>query len=453
MSWQRRLAPLALVVAVSSACSGSADQPAPDQAGAATTTTLKDDDLTTTTHASTTVEPAPTARSIHDAPESLAFSSSLDLGRLFEIDGATSPAESVGSDSLGDLLSDGTLVQATNLRAKNGEIWVRVNTTTLDSDPLGWVQAGSLRPTTLSVERFDPDNATEFRRVSRVVVDDRLDVYSSPSSTASTTGSMIETQVAMHGGNDVLSANGDSWVDVIDPDTKQVSGWVLAESFTTLTSIEAKSPDGTDVDRRADSSSTYGGGVSNGAVTAVGCNAQQITFTATSSMLGSAIVFGNAVPTGTPLRGSATEFRWAAAGGSTVYIDAGQSVTFTFPSKGTRTWYFTTLGQDGQAAHETSNGAAALNASGRAVAANVQEFQIFAGTCAQPEFTQPTIDPYVYELPEEERDAAIAEFEAELAESNAPTVTSETNTDELAPDTTVEGVTEEPTQDGADVEQ
>lgn len=457
MSWQRRLAPLAVVVAVSSACGGGGDQPGADQAAPATTVTQE-----TTTAPPEQPTTSTTSKSVpgstDDAPESLAFSSSSDLGRLFEIAGSVAPAESAGSDVLGAPLSAGTLVQATNLRARDGAIWVRVNTTDLDSDVLGWVETDSLRPTTQSVERFDPNKASEFRQVSRAVVDDLLDVYSSPDGNSSKIGSLIETEVAMHGGNDVLSATGDRWVDVIDSTSQQRIGWVLASSFTTLTSIEAKGVDAIDVDRRADSATSYGGDISAGNVVAVGCNAQQIEFTATSSSLGSAIVFGNAIPTGSPLGKSTTTFRWSATGGSTVYVDPGQAVTFTFPSRGTRTWYFTTLGTDGQASYATSGGSADLNASGKAVANDVQSFQVDEGSCAASELTEPTINPYIYDLPEDERDAALAAFEDELAEfrANGGTVTNEPSTNDAAAADDVGDAGDdpaEPTDDGADVAQ
>lgn len=383
MSWQRRLAPLALVVVIASACSGGGEQPTTDQA--APVTTVSPDATTTTKPAEspTTSSTKSISGPINDAPQSLAFSSSSDLGRLFEIDGSVSPAESAGSDTTGPLLSDGTVVQTTNLRANDGEIWARVNTTELDSEVLGWVPADSLRPTTQSIERFDPDRANEFRKVSRAVVDDLLDIYASPGGTGSTTGSLIETEVAMHGGNDVLMASGESWVDVVDPTTNQRLGWVLGESFTTLTSIEAKRPDGTDVDRRADPSASYGGDISAGDVTAVGCNAQQISFRALGSSRGSAIVFGNVVPTGTPLRGSTSEFRWSATGGSTVYVDAGETVTFTFPSADSAIWYFTTLGDDGQPEfRRTGDGA---------VATDVQQFVVDRSTCGVVVVQEPEV--------------------------------------------------------------
>lgn len=428
MSWQRRLAPLAVVVAVSGACAGDGGEPGAEQA-APVTTVAQDTSSSTTAppEQPTTSTPTSLSNSKDDAPETLAFSSSSDLGRLFEVDGSVAPATSAGSDEVGQPLDDGTLVQATNLRARDGEIWVRINSTDLDSTVFGWVAADSLRPTTQSVERFNPNNVTEFRQVSRAVVGDLLDVYSSPGGTGSKIDSMIETEIAMHGGNDVLSASGDRWVDIIEPDTQQRIGWVLASSFTSLTTIEAKSSDGSDVDRRADPSISYGGGISTGTVVAIGCNAQQIQFTPTSPSLGSAIVFGNAVPTGTPLRGSDTVFRWSASGGSTVYVDPGETVTFSFPSQGSKTWYFTTLGVDGQASYATSGGTADLNPSGKAVANNVQDFPVSPGSCAAPELTEPTLNPYFDDLPEEEREVALAAYEEELAEfqANGGVVTNE----------------------------
>lgn len=419
MSWQQRLGPLVVVVAVAGACSGGGEQPAPDQAAGETTTTIE---VTTTTAApadTATVAPPTTSSPSDEAPRTLAFSSSSDLGRLFEISGFVAPATSAGAETVGDPLSDGTLVQATSLRSSDGVVWVRINSTTdIGGGILGWVPSDDLRPTTQSVERFDADAATQFRQVSRVVIDDELSI-SATAGGGSTVGTLAETEIAMHGGTSVLTADGEVWLDVIDSTTQQRRGWVAGSSFGVLTSIEAKSPDGTDVDRRADSTLSYGGGLSTGTVSATGCNAQQLTFDATSSNLGTTVLFGTAPPVGSPLDSANTRFRWSSSGGSTVYLTPGQSVTFSFPSQSTKTWYFTTLDDDRQARFATSGGSALLDASGRATATDVQSFQVDAGACAQVDPVEPEIDPYVYDLPADERDAAIAEFEQELAEFRA----------------------------------
>lgn len=434
MSWQRRLAALAVVAATASACSGDPAEPTPELGAEATTTTTLVDDSTTTTAIEGTDRPTTeTTDAPSDvAPETLAFSSSSDLGRLFEVSGSVQPADAAGSDELGETIFDGTLVQATNLRSRSGVIWVRINSTEDANDVLGWVTADDLRPTTQTVERFDENRTTEFRQVSRVVEDDLLEVLTAPGD-GSTVATLIETEVAMHGGNSVLLPSGETWVDVVDSSTLQRRGWVPAASFRTLGSIEAKAPDGVDVARRADRDESYGGGIGTGVVSAVGCNAQQITFTGSSSTLGSAVVFGNVPPVGTPLDSSNTRFRWSSSGGSTVYLEPGQTVTFTFPSQGTKNWYFTTLGTDGEAAHVKVGGVAQLDASGRATATEVQEFRVPAGSCAPSELLEPQLDPYIYDLPEDEREEALAAFEEELAafEAAGGTVTEENASEDV----------------------
>lgn len=419
MSWQRRLGPLVAVVAMASACGGGGDTPAPEQAVSETTTTIEAPTTSAAdVQASPTIAPTTTADIADEAPETLAFSSSSDLGRLFEIEGLVAPATSAGSETLGDALSDGTLVQATSLRSSDGRVWVRINTTDETGSVLGWVPADDLRPTSQSIERFDADAVTEFRKVSSVVIDDELPIFAAAGG-GSAVGFLAETEVAMHGGSSVLTADGVLWLDVIDSTTLQRRGYVEGASFGVLGSIEAKAPDGTDVDRRADSTITYGASLSAGAVSAVGCNAEQITFEATSSTMGAAVLFGNVPPVGAPLDSSNTRFRWSSSGGSTVYLAPGQTVTFSFPSASTKTWYFTTLDDEAQANYVTSGGSARLDASGRATATDVQSFQVDAGACGQPDPVEPVIDPYVYDLPPGERDAEIAKFEQELAEFRA----------------------------------
>lgn len=435
---------LALALAAA-ACSGDAAEP-----GAAGETTTSTTAPTITTVApsskatpSSTDAPTTTAGISDTAPVSLAFSSSDDLGRLFEIDGSVSPLESPSSDVRGALIADATLVQATNLRASGDVVWARINSTDSDRSVLGWVPSDSLRPTTRSVEWSDPDAFTQFRKVGRAVEDDVLVVRTSPSVGAPSVANLVETEVAMHGGNTVLTASGERWVDVIDSSTYEQLGWVEAAWFPVLGSIEAKAPDGTDVDRRADREVSYGADISAGVVSATGCNAAQVTFESRGTTRGSAIVFGKSVPIGSPLDRSNTTFRWTAAGGSTVYLDPGQSVTFTFPTTSPWTWYFATLGEDGQAAHTTLGGTAVLNEAGRATATNTQQVALPEGSCAPNEEAAPVFDDYWYDLPPDERDAAIAQYEQELADYEA-------NDGKSVEDTSVEGAAEEPAEEPVD---
>lgn len=436
MSWQGRLAGLALVTILAGACSGESE-PLPEASAPTTTVAAPQTSEVpeTVATAPTTAAPTTTAQESDDgAPQSLAFASTSDLGRLFEIQGSVTPSEIAAGDPVETTLFDGFLVQTTNLRSRDGVMWVRVNDV-VSNEEFGWVPSDALRPTTETVELFDANRTSEFRQVGRTVPDDLLEIFAAAGGDGSPVGTLSETEVAMHGGNTVVTPDGQHWVDVIDTSSRSRRGWVLGEFFNPLSSVQAKAPDSTDVDRRADSEISYGGGISDGVVSALGCNAQQITFTAQSSSLGSSIVFGNVPPVGTPLDSNNTRFRWSSSGGSTVHIGPGESVTFSFPSIGTKTWYFTTLSEDGQPEYATSGGQADLDASGRALATDVQSFQVAAGSCAAPEEPAPTLDPYVYELPDDERDAALAEFEAELAAWEAA--------NGVSSETVVEGVAEE----------
>lgn len=436
MSWQRRLAGLALVTIIAGACSG--EEPAPQ--ASAPTTTVETPQMIETTEPVVTTTPtaAPSRETVDPTPQSLAFASTSDLGRLFEIEGSVTPAEVAGGDAVEATLLDGFLVQATNLRSRDGGIWVRVNDPET-KEVFGWVPSETLRPTTQSLALFDANRTTEFRLVSRALPDDVLEIFPAAGGDGASVGTLAPTAVAMHGGNTVLTADGEEWVDVVDSASGSRRGWVLGEFFSPLTSVQAKAPDSTDVNRRTDSSISYGGGISNGVVSALGCNAQQITFAAESQSLGSSIVFGNVPPVGTALDSTNTTFRWASSGGSTIHIGPGETVTFSFPSIGTKNWYFTTLGEDGQPEYAKVGGQADLDASGRALATDYQTFQVPAGTCAAPEDPEPKLDPYVLELPEDERDEAIAQFEAELAAWQAA--------NGIASETVVEGVAEEAQDD------
>lgn len=433
---------LALALAVAG-CSGEApEREAAGETGPSTTLAAPTTTAVATTASPSTGAPTTTGGITDAAPVSLAFSSIDDLGRLFEIDGSVAPFESPGSDVRGGLIDDATLVQATKLRARDGVIWVQVNNTNSDRSVIGWVTSDELRPTSRSVEWSTPDAFTQFRMASRILENDLLVVRQSPSDTAPSVVDLKETEVAMHGGNTILIESGELWLDVIDSRSYQQLGWVHADSFPVLSGIEAKAADGTDVDLRPDPDVDYGADISSGVISATGCNAVQVTFESRGTARGSAVVFGRSVPVGSPLDRSNTTFRWTASGGSTVYLDPGQTATFTLPTTSSQTWYFTTLGEDGQAAHEMIEGVAVLNASGRAKATDLQQFALSGGSCVPNQARAPAFDDYWYDLPADERAAAIAQYEQELAEfeaTNGPFVE----------DTTVQGTSEEPAEDEA----
>ena len=180
MNWKRLAAP-AVVLLLGAACSGgdaeegasSSTSAAPGRELASATTTRVDE----VTNSSTTDSSNLTI------PNSLAFASTDDIGRIFEVNatGFTVLAyetTSVAGDSIS--LDDGELVQATSAREVDEVLWVRGSSVTGDRTSLGWSTAEDLRPTSQSIRDDDPTVVGQFRRVAATVPDDQLGVYSTP---------------------------------------------------------------------------------------------------------------------------------------------------------------------------------------------------------------------------------------------------------------------------------
>jgi len=142
----RQVVPAILVALLATACSGGEPEAAPPVSSiaveAADTTTAPADTIATTS--STEAAPSPGA----SAPVSLAFATTQDVGRLFEVDGRqTLRAEAAGDQSAGSI-DGGTIVQATSARSRDGVLWVRIGEPTGERNTLGWVRSDQLRPTT-----------------------------------------------------------------------------------------------------------------------------------------------------------------------------------------------------------------------------------------------------------------------------------------------------------------
>lgn len=420
MNWKRLAAP-AVVLLLGAACSGGdAEEGASSSTSAATGRELS---TPTTTQVDEVTTPSTTDSPNATMPSQLAFASTGDIGKLFEVNASgftvrVYSTPTVAAESIS--VNDGELVQATSAREVDEVLWVKVGSVAGDRTSLGWLTADDLRPTSESMRDDDPTLLGQFRRVASTVPDDQLGVYSTPGGLGPLVGTLNESEIALHGGGNALAPSGVSWVDVIEPSTRERIGWVEARHFSTLRSIEAKSGGGVDVDRRPDRDTTYGQALRTGSVSAIGCNATQISFT-TGSADGTAIVFGTTVPTGRLLRGTDARYQWSASGGSTVYVDAGDTVTFTLPSGLDQTWFFAALDENLEAASEmTSAGQPVVDPNGRVVSTESQTFVVPAGSCAYvaPDEENPTIDPYLLDLPPAERDAALAALEeAENQES------------------------------------
>ena len=408
-----RIAYTAIAALLATACSGGDEQAAQTTVPVVDVAATAAPIVTTTTAApiATTAAPTTTA-AVAQAPETLAFASTRDLGRLFEIDGQQNLYLTPAGDIDGSV-SNGTLVQATSARSNDGSLWVRVRATEGEYATLGWLAADTLRPTTRSVEISNNERSGEFRSAAGTLPGDELEIVTEAG--GSTVAAVLkEREVAMHGGTAVLVADGTTWVDVVDTETQGRIGWVPSTYFTAVTSIQAQNDKGIDVARRIDNDTTYGAPLSTGVVSA-GCNAVQIRFAPSSSSRGTAIVFGEEAPTGRQIGSTVV---WSAARGSTVYVAPGESVTFTFLTDVARTWHFASLDADLQAESAGSSSAS----DGEAIAAsNVQPFTIGRGSCIaeQPVVDEngdiDGIDPYIFDLPEDEREEALAAAREQLA--------------------------------------
>ncbi len=368
-----RIAYTAIAALLATACSGGDEQAAPDTIPIVDEGTTSAPPLTTTTTEAavtvTTIARTSTTAVEVTAPGSLAFSSSNDLGRLFEVLRSQPVRDEPNGEAIADV-ADGELVQAIGVRQREGGLWVQVRSVQENMEELGWMLSTELQPTDRIVLTDDPLTVNQFRRTARALPGGELMIMAEPSS-GQQLGSLLPGEIAVHGGSRALASDGTYWVDVSESVSGDRLGWVHEKFFAPLTSIEAKNSTGVDVARRKDTSVTYGALLNVGSLVA-GCNAVQITFESLSTSNGTAIVFGQSVPTGS-LRGST--MTWRSDSGSAVYGAPGEDVIFSLPRTGNQTWYFAHLDIDFQAETVSS-------ASGRAVASNVQQFQVSEGACS-----------------------------------------------------------------------
>ncbi len=430
----RRFVAAALLAFFAAACSGGDEQAAPEQTPTTTAAPAVVLREPSSTQAPETTSPAPTTTAAPTAdavPESLAFASTKDIGRLFEVTGAGAVLDGPSGDLVGSL-ADGTLVQAAAARKAGDALMVGIVDPLDPSVPIGWIDADDLRPTTQTVLSSDPEIAAQLRQARRGPGADDVPVYSTPSKTAPVVRTLVNREIAMHGGNETIAADGSQWLDVIDVNTRGLIGWVPIDQFLILTSNSAMDSEQVDTDRRADSAITYGAPLPDGQLVAVGCNATQIAFS-NSSSTGMAFVFGTALPVGIQTGDSEV---WQATGGTRLFVDPGETVTMTLETDGPRTWYFAGLDATFRAASIPST------AEGLVQATDFQEFTLPGGSCVYV----PPIDPLsldIYDEPEVIEEEVVEEVESEstanesteevVEEAPAETTTTTTTTTTAAP--------------------
>ena len=373
-----RIAYTAVAALLMAACSGG-DEPT-NAAGvnaAQTTTTLLVEEPSNEGRdlveqaATSTVPATPAPTSTEAVPESLAFTSSRDLGRLFEIDGVTVGLTSPGQGDQASSLADGTLVRAAQVSSVSGELWVRL----IDEAQVavGWVPAGDLRSTVRTLTSFEADHVGQYWSVRGAVPGDEVSIRSQPGS-GSEVGELAELEIEMLGGNVTLTADGEKWIDIVDPQSGAAIGWVPSSQLLPLTQNQVRSLDNAEVPRRADAEISYGATLPLGQVVATGCNATQISFSNSNAARGLALLLGLDVPVGRQLSSGTS---WSSRGGTVLFVDPGDTVILSFLTDSARTWYFTALDADGQAANDGQT-----NSVGDIVASNVQRFDLDRGSCA-----------------------------------------------------------------------
>jgi len=243
----------------------------------------------------------------------------------------------------------------------------------------------------------------------------------------------------MHGGSEALAADGERYVDVIDPVSQTRIGWVNATKFGQIGSIKAHNQDWETVRTRRDNSITYGAPLGNISTLLVGCNATTLTFSNPSASVGLAVVLGEATPTG---RAVGSREIWSAPGGGTLYVAPGDTAAITVTTGVDRTWHFAELDADLQArARRDTSGVLVAPAE----ALDVRTIDVAQGSCSVDDAAG---DPELQEfLPGDESSASLPPGAGEDSTANLGTndsgvqdpavgsdsITDSTNTDPSAP--------------------
>ena len=374
-----RAAIVAGAALLAAACSGDEPAAAPET----TVAVVESAESPTTAAPSATAAPTTVATIENDAPASLAFASTRDIGRLFEIDGVTQLFDGPGGDVTATL-EDGRLVQAGAARNVDGSLLVGIIDPTDPTAALGWVDSTALRPTTQLITSSDPSRANQLGNALRTSGQDAIEVVTQPGG-STVAATLANRQTVLFTGNSALAADGQMWVEVSSTDTAAILGWIPSRSFAEVRGASAQDGEFLDTSRQPVRDTTYGAVLPLVEVSTTACNAVQIEFVNTSSTRGMAFVFASEVPFAVVGAGSEV---WS---GSRLFVEPGDSTTLTLPNLSAATWFFAALDGDLRAeANRTVGGDLAGAPGTQALATNAQQVSIPAGTCA---FEPSTVNP------------------------------------------------------------
>lgn len=416
---------------IGAACSGEEPVAAP-QTTAVVAQTIAPAPVTTAPTPTTTVL-------IDEVPESLAFGSARDVGRLFEIDGATQVLDSPAGE-VASTLQDGLLVLAAAARTGGDTLFVGIVDPNDPTIALGWVDSQRLRPTTQVFTSTDESRIDQLGAAVRTSGQDNIDVVVSPGS-SSVVSTLEHRETVLFSGTQARSSDGRTWLEVLTTTSGDPIGWVNSRNWAPVRGNLAQDGDFSDTSRRPSNAVTYGAPLPLVQASTIGCNAVSIEIANPSSSQGMAFIFANEVPFAIVGQDPET---WQ---GSRLFVEPGDSTTLTLLNESAATWYFAGLNSDLVANADRLVGGTLAGLEGsRSLAVDVQQVAVATGSCA---FVPPPVennDEYdlsggVEEELEEEFEEVDGDIEGEIdgtetVDQDPPETTVSSTTTTVAPTTT-----------------
>lgn len=263
--------------------------------------------------------------------------------------------------------------------------------------------------------------------------------------TESTVATLQTGESTLFSGTSALASDGQTWLEMLDPETAAQLGWVPAQNWGDVRRNRAQDSTFAPSDQLPSSSTTYGAPLPAISVSIVACNAVQIEIQNPSNTLGMAFVFASEIPFAQV--GAVPEV-WQ---GSRLFVDPGDSTTLTLLNNETTTWYFASLDDDGRAVADRGPTGALNGAAGSsALAIDTQQVLVNAGTCSFiPEVSAADLADQDYEFAETFVEEELVEEDVELEEEGADALTedgAEADVDDLS---TVDAGTEQANGDQA----
>ncbi|RZV48608.1 MAG: hypothetical protein EX269_01160 [Acidimicrobiales bacterium] len=218
------------------ACTGDAE-PTAASTTVVTLSTVSLESTAAPTTAPTTEPPrsTTTAPIVDDAPDTMAFVASRDLGRVFEIGQAMISNAAPSADAeAGVALTPGQVVRAARARLRTDGMWVKIVAVAPDSDSLGWVLDSALTPTTRTVQLSNTvRQGTKLETAAEPA--EWLTIHASPA--GDTVGTLGVGEQLVDTGGWALLEDDDVWIEVAST-SGQVKGWVRSNAIREVVEVQ-----------------------------------------------------------------------------------------------------------------------------------------------------------------------------------------------------------------------